>query len=328
MIKMKPEVPPPDWWLNMTGKIFTTATTFMNVPSVPLKAEEIMKAKADVAILGAPFEGPTWGIPGTTFGPITIRYASAQVQTYDVEYDIDLLDHMNIVDCGDVVQVPHNTLESYKRIEDGVSEIVSAGAMPITFGGDHAITYPAFKGFHRHKYKKGKIGLIQFDSHSDTYDIMDGSKHTNATEITRISELENVDPKNIVQVGIRAFDREGRRVGEKLGITTFYARETLRRGFEEVTKEAIDIAKDGTDYLYCTVDIDVLDAAYAPGTSWPSPGGPTTMQLMNAVGMVGKSGVDAFDLVEVFPQGDPNMITARAAGWITRELLLNQVVKD
>jgi arginase family enzyme len=143
----------------------------------------------------------------------------------------------------------------------------------------------------------------------------------------RISELENVDPNNIVQVGIRATDREGRRMGEKLGITTFYARETLRRGFENVIKEAIDIAKDGTDYLYCTVDVDVLDAAYAPATSWPSPGGPTTMQLMNAVGMIGKAGADAFDLVEVFPRGDPNLITARAAGWITREFLLNHVLK-
>ncbi len=194
--------------------------------------------------------------------------------------------------------------------------------LPIVLGGDHSITLPAFKGLHKHG--NGKIGLIHFDTHMDTADNYGGQKISNCTQITRIAELERVDPKNIVQIGHRNYlnPRDEKINAEKMGITTFYVWDVFKRGIEDVTKEAIEIAKKGTDALYLTVDIDVLDAAYAPATSVPSPGGISSRQLIEGVRLVAMAGVDGLDLVEVSgPQQDSNLITARSAASVIADFI-------
>jgi len=296
--------------------------TFMKLPFVYPKKEELEKAKADIAILGAPFEGCCVSTSGASFGPRMIRLATDSVTSYNLELDIDILEHVTFVDCGDVRVVPGTTEVSHERIREAVSEIIEAGTLPIIMGGDHSITFAAFQALHEHV--NGKIGLIQFDTHFDCADTYGGERISNCTPIKRIAELKKVDPQNIVQIGIRGLlnPRQLKINAEELGIKTFYMWDILRDGIEKVTREAVRIAKNGTDALYVTVDIDVLDAAYAPATSSPSPGGLTSRQLIEAVRIVGKAGVSAFDLAEVLgPHGDVNNITARVAANIILEML-------
>ncbi|RLI44368.1 agmatinase [Candidatus Bathyarchaeota archaeon] len=308
--------------------LHTGISTFMKSPFVPPKAEELKKVGANVAYLGIPFEGCAVGIPGASFGPRMVRIGSDDIISYNYELDVDIADHFKIVDCGDVPVIPMDITGSFKKIEDTVAEIVGAGVFPIIIGGDHSITLPAFKGFYRHT--TGNVGLIHFDTHMDTSDTYGGMKISNCTQITRIAEMERVNPKNIVQIGIRNHlnPKSERLMGEKLGIKVFPIWEIFKRGIEPVMKEAVEIVKDGTDAIYITLDIDVLDAAYAPATSVPTPGGLTSRQLIEAVRIAAKAGVDAFDLVEVSgPQQDPNFITGRTAATIIAELLAAKALK-
>jgi len=262
-----------------------------------------------------------------------LRQISDDIDYYNVETDIDLREHLTMVDCGDVGSwrtATGDTAKAHKEIEDAVAEITKAGAFPITFGGDHSISLPAFRGFHRET--KGKIGVIHFDTHLDTADIMGGERISNCTQMKRMTELgQRVPPKNMVHVGIRfsSFNiREERKIAENLGMKVLYMGDVVRRGIGDVTKEAVDIAKQGTDLVYFTLDIDVLDAPYSPATSVPTPGGLTNRELIEACRLIGKSGLDAFDLVEVSgPMQDPNLITARVGATCVAELLGGLVQK-
>jgi len=302
-------------------------STFMGSSYVPPRAEEIRKLKADFAVVGAAFEGCCVGVPGASHGPRVMRQISDDIDYYNVETDIDLREHIKIVDCGDVGSwrtATGDTSKAHKEIEDAVAEITKAKAIPIVFGGDHSITLPAFRGFH--KETKGKIGVVHFDTHLDTADVLGGEKVSNCTQMKRMTELgDRVPPRNMVHAGIRfsSFNiREERKIAEKLGMKVFYMGDIIRRGIAEVTKEAIDIAKKETDLLYFTLDIDVLDAPYAPATSVPTPGGLTNRELIEVCRLIGKSGVDGFDVVEVSgPMQDPNLITARIAATCVAELM-------
>ena len=308
-------------------------STFMGCKYILPKAEEIRKAKADFAIVGAAYEGCCVGVPGASYGPRVLRQISDDIDYYNVETDIDLREHLTFVDCGDVGSwrtATGDTAKAHKEIEDAVAEITRAKAAPIVFGGDHSISLPAFKGFFNET--KGRIGVIHFDTHLDTADVMGGERISNCTQMKRMTELgDRVPSKNMVHVGIRfsSFNiREERKIAERLGMKVIYMGDVMRRGITDVTKEAIEIAKKGTDLLYFTLDIDVLDAPYAPATSVPTPGGLTNRELIEACRLIGRSGVDAFDLVEVSgPMQDPNLVTARIGATCVAELMGGAVQK-
>ncbi len=305
----------------LTSMLHVGIATFMKSPYVPL--DKLRDVKADVAFLGAPFEQCCCGIPGASFGPRVLRQASDDLMTYNLELDLDLADHIKMVDVGDAPSIPGSVELSHKNIEDGVAAICRAGAFPVTMGGDHSITLPSFKGFYRESKAK-KFGVIQIDTHQDFADEYGGQKISNCTQMTRISEMDRVDPHNMVQIGMRNMLAPKEEIvrSRKAGVTTFFIWDVFKRGIEDVTREAVKIARNGTDALYLTVDIDCLDAAYAPATSVPTPGGLTSRQLIEAVRIIGKSGIDAFDLSEVSgPNQDSNLITARAGATVIAELI-------
>lgn len=311
-----------------------TGISFMRAPFVGDPNEkELKKAGADAAILGVPYEGCAVGIPGASYGPMAIRLGSSDLFTYNVEFDVDIAEHFKFVDCGDVILPVGDKIGSHKEIQDAVSVIAGAGVMPIVLGGDHSITLPAFKGFYEHV--KGKVGIIHFDCHMDSSETLGGEKISNASWITRVAELERVNPRNIAQIGIRGWAnvnipnmREMKETAEKLGVKTFFMGEVSRRGIVEVTKEAIETAHDGTEAVYLTIDIDVLDGATATATSIPTPGGLTSRELIQAVRLVGRAGVDSMDVVEVSgPQQDWNFITARTAATLIAEVMGSIVLK-
>jgi agmatinase len=306
--------------------------TYMGCKHVPPRAEAIRKEKADFAIVGAAYGGCECAVPGTIWGPREVRQISEFVDYYNPELDIDLREHMNFVDCGDVGgwrTAQGNTDKAHKEIEDAVAEITKAGAIPVTIGGDHSIMIPAFKGFWRET--KGKIGIVHIDAHLDTADTFAGQKISNCTMFIRATELGRASPKNMTHIGIRygAYNlREEVRNAEKLGMRIFYMGEVVERGIEEVTKEAIDIARSGTDLLYYTLDVDCLDAPFCPETEGPTPGGLTNRELLQATRFIGKAGVNGFDICEIRgPSHSGINITARIGAHVINELMFSTIMK-
>lgn len=297
------------------------SNTFLKTDFVEGKEESLKEKNVTHAVLGVPFEGCTIYRTGNSFGPQYIRRASEQFSSYNIELDVDINDHLVLADTGDVFIVPGNRDKSHDNIQKATEEICAADSVPILLGGDHSITLPAVKGVL--KDFKGKLGIIHIDTHMDTADTYAGEKISNCTQMLRITELEQVSGDNIVQIGIKGClnPKEFKNLAEERGITTLLLNDVHDRGIDAVVEEAIEIASKGTDGIYLTVDIDVLDPAYAPGTCAPDPGGMTIRELLKAVNRIGKEKIVGFDLVEVAPQYDVNDITSRAAVRVIMEFL-------
>ncbi|MFZ5632753.1 MAG: agmatinase [Bacillota bacterium] len=295
--------------------------TFLKLDYVPFDDESFKDCKADFAVLGAAFEQCCVYRPGSGFGPQSIRIASEQFSTYNIEMDVEITDKVKIVDAGDVAIVPGNRDKSHDRIEEAVANIYKNGAIPVMMGGDHSVTLPAVKGILQ--TFEGKLGIIHFDTHMDTADEYAGEKISNCTQMLRIAEMEQVNGNNIVQIGIRGClnPKEELLLAQKAGIHTLLINEVLQNGIDAVVEKAIKLASDGTDGIYLTVDIDVLDPIYAPGTCAPSPGGLSIRELIDSVRRIGKEKIVGFDLVEVAPQYDLGGVTQRCAVAVMLEFL-------
>jgi agmatinase len=303
--------------------------TFMHAPLVSPTRKDLQAAKATVAVLGAPMEmAPSVGIPGAALGPRAIRLGSESLISYNAEFDIEVGDYFNLVDCGDVSPAISQISESHKKIQAAVSEILAAGAIPVVLGGDHSIPHAVTRALDAHV--KGKLGIIHFDSHLDTWDVISGFRDGNWSPILRSADLSHFKPTSFAQIGIRS-DLNDRTAVEKargLGIKTFYRNEVFERGIEAVVKDAIEVARNGTDGVYLTFDIDVLDASHAPATSVPGIGGLSVAEAIYAVREVGKAGVICFDVDEVGnTAADPNNITGRAAATIIFNVLTGLALK-
>lgn len=296
-----------------------TSHSFLGSPSWSPE-EQLGAQRPACVVVGAPFEGCCFYRPGSSFGPQAIRLASEQYTTYGVELDLDVAEHLDLRDAGDVLMAPGNRDECHARIEAAVAGVLDAGGIPIVLGGDHSVTLPSCRAF---AARTGKAGVIHFDTHLDISDTYGDERTSNCTQMLRITEMPSVDPDNVVHIGIRGWlnPRSQRRITERVGTHIFFMSDIERRGLADVVDEALALATAGTDSLYMTVDIDALDPAFAPGTCSPEPGGLTTLQLFEAVRKVSLRGVGALDLVEVAPQYDIAGITARAAVRVICEFL-------
>lgn len=292
------------------------SNTFLRSEYVDLNREAIKKSGATHVVVGAPFDMCCVYRPGTSFGPQAIRSVSEQFMTYNFDLDIDIADYLKLYDAGDAAMIPGNPIKCHENIENAVEEICAAGATPIILGGDHSVPIPAVRGLMK-QFKGKKLGLIMFDTHMDTADTYAGEKISNCTNNVRFIESGVMEGKNIAHIGIRGClnPKEEWEYAKEHGITVFTSRDVRKKGIDEVIKRAIEIASDGTDGIYVTVDIDCLDPAFGPGTCAPSPGGLTSWELIDACKEIGLAkNVVAFDVCEVAPQyeADSN-ITARAA---------------
>lgn len=301
-------------------------STFLSLPHVDIADPDFAEAKPDYAILGMPFEGCCVYRTGTSFAPQTMRRVTEMFSTYNIEMDTDITEDTVVIDAGDVPIVPGSPNENLANLEEAAEKIAAAGAVPLVIGGDHSISYPIFKGIARGAGYK-KLGLIHFDTHMDFADTYGGNKTSNCTQIRRMSETVILEPKNIVQVGIRGHlnPKSMYEKGKEIGINTILINEILDDGIEAVMKKAIEMASDGTEGIYVTFDIDVIDPAYCPGTSAPTPGGLTMREAIKAIRMVGEHNVVGFDLACVSPAVDIADITSRAGVTLFIELLSSMV---
>jgi agmatinase len=273
----------------------------------------------DVAVVGAPMDDLVSDRPGTRFGPRAIRAASCPPGPH-LEADVDWADVLRVVDYGDAPVLPADPGRSHAAIEALVAEVAQAGVIPAVLGGDHSITEPnvrALAGVH------GPVGLVHFDTHTDTGEEVFGVEVSHGTPMYRLVRDSHVDPKRYVQIGLRGYwpgEAEFRWQAEQ-GITSFHMHDVRERGIHDIVDETVAIVGEGAVFL--TVDVDVLDPAFAPGTGTPEPGGMTSIDLLWAVRTVAQRlQLVGMDVVEVIPTtvGSAD-ITALVAERVVREAL-------
>jgi agmatinase len=276
-------------------------------------------AGVDVALLGVPFDSGTSYRPGARLGPREIRAQSSLIRPYSHFQRVAPFDRLSVVDAGDVDASPVSLELAHAAIEARVTDVVSAGALPLVVGGDHSVSLPVLRAVAR---RHGPVGLVHFDSHIDTWDEDFGSKLFHGSSFYYAVTEGLVDPRRFIQIGIRgpmygpddfAFQRER-------GITVLDIDEVLRDGVDAVSARIRSVVGQGA--VYVTFDIDVVDPAFAPGTGTPEVGGLTSHQAQQLVrGLAGLSIVGA-DVVEVAPPFDgPGQITALLAANLLFELL-------
>jgi agmatinase len=286
-------------------------------------AAELATRRPDVAVVGAPFDVSTTNRPGARFGPRALRATAYDPGSYHLDLGLDIFDMLDVVDAGDAY-CPHGQTErSHANIEAKVAGVLSSGAFPVIIGGDHSITWPAATAVAR-RHGWGRLGLLHFDAHADTADILEGNLASHGTPMRRLIESGAVRGRNFVQVGLRGYWPppdvfEWMREQE---MTWHLMHEIWDRGVRPVIADAIARACDGCDAVYLSVDIDVLDPGFAPGTGTPEPGGMNPADLLRAVRAIAlETPLVALDVVEVSPPYDHAENTVNNAHRVVLEVL-------
>ncbi len=292
---------------------FAQPATFMRLPHTP------DPAGVDVALFGVPFDSGTVYRPGARLGPREIRAQSSLIRPYSHFQRCAPFDRLTVVDAGDVDASPVSIEHCHRDTEAFAGRLLEAGATPIAIGGDHSISLPLLRAVAR---RHGPVGLVQFDSHIDTWDQDFGSPHFHGSPFYWAVEEGLVDPKRFVQVGIRGpmYGEHDFDYHQRHGITVIDIDCALARPMAETSAEVRGVVDSGPVYL--TFDIDAVDPAFAPGTGTPEVGGFTSHQAQQLVR--GLAGLDLVgcDLVEVSPLFDgPGQITALLAANLLFEML-------
>jgi formiminoglutamase/agmatinase len=263
--------------------------------------------------LGVPYDAATSiANPGARFGPAALReqfklllakrVVDGQVADMDRGEVVDL-SAVEVADFGDVALSFYDHEKATNQVTDAVRAVIDSGYIPLVVGGDHGVTYPAFRALH--EATQGKLGLIQLDAHCDMLDFSERQGALSGSSgMVRSLELGRLLGKNMVQVGLRGYATTQQwGVGVKYGVHRILAPEFEEMGATEAAKQSLAWARAGTEKIYLTVDIDVLNPGEAPGTGWPEPGGLSVQQMLDYVRYLAPH-VDAFDIAELNPLYD------------------------
>jgi agmatinase len=253
----------------------------------------------DVAVVGAPMDELVSDRPGARFAPRAIRAASCPPGPH-LEAKVDAFSALRVVDFGDAPIIPADPAVSHAAIASTVGQVLAAGALPVTLGGDHSITKPCVEAV---AAARGPVGVVHFDTHTDTGTEVFGVEVSHGTFMRRLVEAGHVDGARYAQIGLRGYwpgDAQFAWQAER-GITSLFAHDVRDLGIREVVARAV--AAVGTGPVYLTVDVDVLDPAFLPGgTGTPEPGGLTATELLLGVRLVASElELVGLDVVEVIP---------------------------
>ncbi|HEU5009199.1 MAG TPA: agmatinase [Gaiellaceae bacterium] len=292
---------------------------------IPYTQDAAELAGADVAIVGAPTDDLVSDRPGARFGPRAIRAASCPPGPH-LEAGIDAFAELRVVDFGDAAVVPADPERTHAEIERTVAHVAAAGVVPIVLGGDHSITEANVRAV---SARPGQVGLVHFDTHTDTGTEVFGVERSHGTPMYRLVRDGHVASSRYVQIGLRgywpgeaefAWQREH-------GITAFFMHDVRELGIREVVERAVAAVGEGPVFL--TVDVDVLDPAFAPGTGTPEPGGMTSGDLLWATReLASRLDLVGMDVVEVIPTAVGSAdVTALVADRIVREALTGMALR-
>jgi agmatinase len=284
---------------------FANSSTFARLP----RLDEVGDG-AGVVVMGVPFDSGVSYRPGARFGPSAIRQGSKLLRPYHPPLDLELFNVVQVADAGDVTVNPFDIIETLKNVEDAADHHASKGRRIITLGGDHTIALALLRSAAK---RHGPIALVHFDAHLDTWDTYFGAPYTHGTPFRRAFEEGLLAEESCMHVGTHG---------------PLYARSDLEEdrgfGFSDIGPRAVgdEIKRRvGSRPVYLSIDIDVLDPGFAPGTGTPEAGGLSSRELLQALrAMLGVNLVGG-DVVEVSPAYDHAEITSIAAAHVAYEML-------
>ncbi|MEM4446794.1 MAG: agmatinase [Candidatus Jordarchaeales archaeon] len=264
--------------------------------------------EALIVIIGVPFDATSTYKPGARFAPAAIREASWNMESFSIERSLDACS-IPFCDLGDLDVVPGDVNETLRRLKLVISEMLEDRKKPLILGGEHTLTLGAVECL-------GDVGVIQFDAHMDLRDDYACQKICHATIARRITE------KGIplIQVGVRACSKEEYEYAKESGLTLIPAHE-VHYSLEKATRQVRKF-QEQHEKVYVTVDLDVLDPAFAPEVGNPEPGGLTVIELLTLLKEC--QNITGSDIVEVTPSGG---FTAFTAAKITIELMFQMLIK-
>lgn len=295
----------------LTYARFTGVPTFMRLPHITDPAE------LEVALVGVPFDGGTTYRPGARFGPRHIREQSAIIRPWNPVLEVNPFAKRRTADFGDLPVNPLSIEDTFRRIERAVQPLLDGEVRCVCVGGDHSISLPLLRAVRR---KHGPVSLVQFDAHNDLWDEYFGSKYSHGTPFRRAFEEGLLEDGSVLQVGLRGqvYGQEDFDFAREHKVKMVTAEEFHRQGIAVVQK-LLRTFRGQT--VYVTLDIDVVDPAYAPGTGTPQVGGLTSMQILELVRALRGLRIVGCDLVEVSPPYDTGEITSLLAANLLFELL-------
>ena len=272
----------------------------------------------DVAVIGIPFDTGSPYRVGCRFGPREIRSVSVLLRPVSPYHGINVFDILNAVDYGDAFVVPGETERSFVEIESELDQVIGQGVMPLCFGGDNTISLPQIRCLGR---AHGPVSLIHLDAHTDTWDDYLGIKHNAGSSYRRGVEEGWIDASTSIQVGMRGslFSREDIEQSIKLGYELITTDEMLEMGMGEVSERIK--SRVGNNKVFVSVDMDVVDPAFAPGVQIPEAGGPSAHDILTLLRKLAGVNIVGADVMELNHHYDSGEITALLAATFGAELL-------
>jgi arginase len=262
-----------------------------------------------VKIIGIPYDANSSFLKGPSFAPQRIRLMDKEGSANSFsEIGLDIKEGNNYQDCGDIVFEETNPKKAFETIHRTIRNLLKDNSKVLSIGGDHSVSFPVISAF-ADKYEK--LNILHLDAHADLYDNFDNNPYSHASPFARLMESGKIN--SLTQVGIRTFNTHQREQAEKFGVKVV-----------EMKDFSFDFIKTLQSPLYISLDLDVLDPAFAPGISHHEPGGMTTRELLKIIQSIAVEIVGA-DIVEYNPIRDVNNMTAMVGYKLLKELVAKMV---
>jgi agmatinase len=289
--------------------------TFLTAPHMQVDNDNPDFGNLQVAMVGVPMDLGVTNRTGARFGPRALRTIE-RIGPYNHVLDCAPVQDLRVADIGDVAFQSRYRLElSHDDIEKRINQIVEAGVIPLSVGGDHSISHPILKAVG----KKRPVGMIHIDAHCDTGGAYDLTKFHHGGPF-RNAVLDGVlDPTRTIQIGIRGSSEYLWEFTYESGMTVIHAEEVTGMGVPAIIEKAHKIVGDGPTYI--SFDVDSLDPSFAPGTGTPEIGGLTTREVLELLRGLKGLNIVGGDVVEVAPQYDATTNTAHAGAQVLFEIL-------
>jgi agmatinase len=274
--------------------------------------------RADVVVLGVPFDSGVSYRPGARFGPGHIRESSRLLRPYNPALQVSPFAGQQVADAGDLAVNPFSIDEAIATVERAARGLLEQTDRLLTLGGDHTIALPLLRAI---SAVHGPVAVVHFDAHLDTWDTYFGAAYTHGTPFRRASEEGLLDRSGCLHVGIRGSLYTGADLTQdsELGFQQLPAPDVEQLGVPGMVERIRE--RVGGRPVYVSVDIDVLDPAHAPGTGTPEAGGLTSRELLATLRSFADLNLVGADIVEVAPAYDHAQITGIAAAHVGYELL-------